>query len=88
MGITHPSVKGQERVVRKAYEASGLDPRDTTYAELHGTGTPVGDPIETRAIANALNDDRSKDQPLRIGAVSSPTLSASVTSCDKGTTNE
>lgn len=88
MGITHPSVKGQERVVRKAYEASGLNPKNTTYAELHGTGTPVGDPIETRAIANALNDDRSKNEPLLIGAVSCPTLSAPVTSCDKEITNE
>ena len=74
MGITHPSVSGQERVVRQAYEAASLDPKNTTYAELHGTGTPVGDPIETQAIANALNDDRPKNQPLLVGAVSLPTL--------------
>ncbi len=72
MGITHPSVKGQERVVRKAYEAAGLNPRNTAYAELHGTGTPVGDPIEVRAISNALNDDRSRNEPLLVGAVSPP----------------
>lgn len=74
MGITHPSVKGQERVVRKAYEAAGLDARNTTYAELHGTGTPVGDPIEVRAIANAMNVDRPMNEPLLLGAVSPSAL--------------
>ncbi|KAI0466697.1 hypothetical protein F4859DRAFT_288396 [Xylaria cf. heliscus] len=69
MGITHPSGNGQERVVRMAYEKAGLDPRLTPYAELHGTGTPVGDPIEVRAISKALNDTRSENEPLLIGAV-------------------
>ncbi|RYC58310.1 hypothetical protein CHU98_g7900 [Xylaria longipes] len=69
MGITYPSGKGQERVVRMAYEKAGLDPRLTPYAELHGTGTPVGDPIEVRAISKALNDTRSRNEPLFIGAV-------------------
>ncbi|KAI1118581.1 hypothetical protein F5Y14DRAFT_462535 [Nemania sp. NC0429] len=69
MGITHPCGKGQERVVRMAYEKAGLDPNLTPYAELHGTGTPVGDPIEVRAISQALNDTRSRDKPLFMGAV-------------------
>ncbi|KAI0554405.1 hypothetical protein F4679DRAFT_570392 [Xylaria curta] len=69
MGITHPSGRGQERVVRLAYEKAGLDPRFTLYAELHGTGTPVGDPIEVRAISKALNDNRSENEPLLMGAV-------------------
>jgi acyl transferase domain-containing protein len=70
MGITHPSGKGQERVVRLAYEKAALNPRLTPYAELHGTGTPVGDPIEVRAISRALNDTRAKNKPLLLGAVS------------------
>ncbi|KAI2634451.1 hypothetical protein GGS21DRAFT_543554 [Xylaria nigripes] len=69
MGITHPSSKGQERVVRMAYEKADLDPNETVYAELHGTGTPVGDPTEVRAISRAMNDTRSKDRPLLMGAV-------------------
>lgn len=70
MGITHPSRKGQEAVVRMAYDKVGLDPNLTAYAELHGTGTPVGDPIEVNAIASAMNDTRSPEQPLLLGAVS------------------
>ncbi|KAI2609240.1 hypothetical protein GGR54DRAFT_643554 [Hypoxylon sp. NC1633] len=69
MGITHPSSKGQEQVVRMAYERANLDPKLTAYAELHGTGTPVGDPIEVKAISEALNDSRPLDAPLLIGAV-------------------
>ncbi|KAI1771891.1 hypothetical protein F4818DRAFT_454399 [Hypoxylon cercidicola] len=69
MGITHPSIRGQERVVRMAYEKADLDPNLTAYAELHGTGTPVGDPIEVNAISRAMNDTRPPDKPLLIGAV-------------------
>ncbi|KAI8948157.1 hypothetical protein F4801DRAFT_604654 [Xylaria longipes] len=69
MGITHPSMKGQERVVRMAYQKANLDPNLTAYAELHGTGTPVGDPIEVRAISRAMNDTRPTDKPLFVGAV-------------------
>ena len=70
MGITHPSGQNQERVVRIAYDKAGLDPRFTAYAELHGTGTPVGDPIEVKAISRALNDERPHDHHLLVGAVS------------------
>ena len=70
MGITHPSVKGQERVVRAAYKRANLDPDKTAYLECHGTGTPVGDPIEVKAVSNAMNDTRSGDKPLLVGAVS------------------
>jgi acyl transferase domain-containing protein len=69
MGITHPSVKGQERVVRAAYQRAKLDPNKTAYLECHGTGTPVGDPIEVRAVSNAMNDTRSSDAPLLLGAI-------------------
>ncbi|KAF3914512.1 hypothetical protein AA313_de0207920 [Arthrobotrys entomopaga] len=69
MGITHPSRRGQERVVRQAYARSGMDPTRTAYVECHGTGTPVGDPIETEAVARAMNDRRSKDNPLLVGAI-------------------
>ncbi len=69
MGLTHPSVKGQELVMRKAYERAHLDPSKTAYLECHGTGTPVGDPIEVRAVSNAMNDTRSSEKPLLLGAI-------------------
>jgi len=69
MGITHPSKMGQEQVIRAAYKRANLDPVNTAYLECHGTGTPVGDPIEVKAVSNAMNDNRSKETPLLIGAV-------------------
>ncbi|KAL8310632.1 hypothetical protein RB597_010463 [Gaeumannomyces tritici] len=59
-GITYPSIRGQEAVVRAAYARCGLDPVDTAYVECHGTGTNVGDPIETQAIANDMNDNAAE----------------------------
>ncbi|KAH9894722.1 ketoacyl-synt-domain-containing protein [Xylariomycetidae sp. FL2044] len=68
-GLTHPGLEGQERVLRMAYEKAGLNQNLTAYAELHGTGTPVGDPIEVLAVSRAMNDTRPKSQPLLMGGV-------------------
>jgi acyl transferase domain-containing protein len=69
-GISHPSAKGQEAVIRQAYKAAGeLDPNLTGYFECHGTGTPVGDPIEVSAIGQVFASGRG-DSPLLIGSVS------------------
>ncbi|KAK6502749.1 hypothetical protein TWF481_007796 [Arthrobotrys musiformis] len=66
-GITLPSAEYQERVIRKAYNKAGLKIDDTTYVECHGTGTPVGDPIEVDAVSRVFN--RPGRMPLRIGSV-------------------
>ncbi|TGJ82413.1 hypothetical protein E0Z10_g6352 [Xylaria hypoxylon] len=68
-GITQPSAIGQEAVIRKAYAFAGnLNPDETSYFECHGTGTPVGDPIELNAITNMFLKD-SKRESLLVGAV-------------------
>ncbi|KAI9642576.1 Reducing polyketide synthase boa9 [Ciborinia camelliae] len=67
-GITQPSAKGHENVMRTAYDFAGLDHRDTSYFETHGTGTQVGDPIETRGIGNVFIDGTER-QELLIGSV-------------------
>lgn len=67
LGITQPSVDLQEAVIRKAYRNAGLHFNDTDYIECHGTGTPVGDPIEIDAIRRCFS--QSRDSPLFIGAV-------------------
>ncbi|KAI0903082.1 BcBOA9 protein [Ustulina deusta] len=68
-GITQPSAIGQEAVIRKAYAFAGnLNPDETSYFECHGTGTPVGDPIELNAITNMFLKDSKRDS-LLIGAV-------------------
>ena len=44
--IWAPSSEGQVQAVRKAVEKAGVSPTEVHYVEGHGTGTPVGDPIE------------------------------------------
>lgn len=68
-GITFPNSDGQEQVIRQAYRRAGLDPNDTAVFEVHGTGTPVGDPIEVRAVSKAMNDTRPRNKPLRLTAI-------------------
>ncbi|KAI0483732.1 putative polyketide synthase [Xylaria cf. heliscus] len=68
-GISHPSPDGQEAVMRQAYKAAGgLNPDLTGYAECHGTGTPVGDPIEVSAVGRVFSSGREGD-PLLIGSI-------------------
>ncbi|KRE33928.1 polyketide synthase [Mycobacterium sp. Soil538] len=68
-GITVPSEDAQRAAITTALQRAGVQPTEVGYAEAHGTGTPVGDPVETRALAGALAADRSADDPLLIGSV-------------------
>lgn len=71
LGINHPSAVDQEAVIRRAYAKAGLDYDQTGYFECHGTGTPVGDPIECTAIGNVFSSGRNPETPLYIGSVKS-----------------
>lgn len=54
-GIYQPSYHAQENLMRTAYRLAGIsDFGETAMVECHGTGTPTGDPIETRAIASVF----------------------------------
>ncbi|WP_447955834.1 type I polyketide synthase [Vreelandella sp. EE7] len=68
-GITVPNPDAQVALMRRAYEQAGITPDEIDYLEAHGTGTSVGDPIETRAIGEALGQHRQT--PLPIGSVKS-----------------
>src|SRR5215210_1283537 len=37
-GVMAPRVEGEELALRRAYEASGIDPRSVGLIEAHGTG--------------------------------------------------
>ena len=67
--MTHPSVEGQGAVIQSAYQSAGLSPSQTSYVECHGTGTPVGDPIEVEAIHKAMGAPRAVSDPVLIGSV-------------------
>jgi len=73
IGYTAPSVAGQADVIREALHVADVEPESITYIETHGTGTPVGDPIEIEALATALvpeNDGVSDNNyTCRLGSV-------------------
>ncbi len=68
-GMTMPNVSAQEALLRQACDAAGIKPAAIQYAEAHGTGTPVGDPIEANAIGRVLSQGRPADNPCLIGSV-------------------
>ena len=68
-GLTVPSGDAQARVIQAALARAGMQPQDVDYLEAHGTGTPVGDPIEANAAATAYGPGRPADRPLLIGSV-------------------
>ena len=68
-GITAPNGPAQEAVMRAALRDAELEPDAVDYIEAHGTGTPLGDPMEVQAIGTVYGSGRSSDSPLRIGSV-------------------
>jgi epothilone polyketide synthase D len=68
-GFTVPNGAAQQAVIARALAVAGVKPREIAYVETHGTGTVLGDPIELAALAAALGEGRSLDNPLLVGAV-------------------
>ncbi len=60
MGYSAPSVEGQAEVVRDALRDAGVPPHTIEFIETHGTGTPLGDPIEIEALRQAFGPWENK----------------------------
>ncbi|MEW9534561.1 type I polyketide synthase, partial [Microbispora sp. NPDC049125] len=67
-GLTVPSPRAQEEVVRLAHDGAGVGPADVQYVELHGTGTHLGDPIEAAALGAVFAEARPAGDPLLVGS--------------------
>jgi acyl transferase domain-containing protein/acyl carrier protein len=67
-GLTAPSGDAQVRVLAAAYADAGIDPATVEYAECHGTGTYLGDPIEARSLGKVVGIER-RTGPCVIGSV-------------------
>lgn len=69
-GLTIPSGPSQQAVINTALAAAGVKPEQVGYIEAHGTGTPLGDPIEMRALAASYGKNRSRE-PVYVATVKS-----------------
>ncbi|KAK0648453.1 beta-ketoacyl synthase domain-containing protein [Cercophora newfieldiana] len=72
--ITQPHAGAQKSNYAQVIHAAGVNPLDVGYVELHGTGTQVGDAVESESVCDffaPLSPRRRADQPLHLGAVKS-----------------
>ncbi|WP_406411644.1 type I polyketide synthase [Streptomyces sp. NBC_01614] len=69
IGFTAPGVDGQASVIASAQRAAGVDARSCTYVETHGTGTPLGDPVEIAALTKAFRRTTDERGFCGVGSV-------------------
>lgn len=69
VGFTAPSVEGQVECIRKALRFAKVEPDSIGYIETHGTGTRLGDLVESEALKTVFG--ARKEATLAIGSVKS-----------------
>lgn len=68
-GFQVPSPRGQAEVIKSAWRDSRSTPYDLKYAEMHGSGTPVGDALELEGISLAIKELGGSASPFTVGSV-------------------
>jgi acyl transferase domain-containing protein/acyl carrier protein len=68
-GYTAPSVNSQADAVAEALANAGVEADNISYIEAHGSGTPVGDPIEVRALTKAFRTSTQRSGFCALGSV-------------------
>ncbi len=63
-----PNADAQREVIDAALGTAGVHPDEVQYVELHGTGTPVGDPVEAQALGAAFGTGTERSAPLAVGS--------------------
>ena len=67
--LTAPSGRAQCDVLRAALGNAGVAPAEVGYIEAHGTGTPLGDPIELEALKEVFGAARADASQCAVGSV-------------------
>jgi acyl transferase domain-containing protein/acyl carrier protein len=69
VGYTAPSIHGQARVIAMAQAVAEVEPDTIGYIEAHGTGTPLGDPIEIAALTQVFRGTTRRPGYCALGSV-------------------
>jgi acyl transferase domain-containing protein len=69
IGFTAPSITGQADVIARALDDAGIGPDRVSYVECHGTGTPLGDPVEVAALSKVYGVTGRPTGSCAIGSV-------------------
>lgn len=69
IGYTAPRAEGQAKVIAAAQAKANVSPETISYIETHGTGTPLGDPIEMEALTKVFRNSKVKNGSCAIGSV-------------------
>jgi amino acid adenylation domain-containing protein/FkbM family methyltransferase len=67
-GYTAPSIQGQMKVIQRALNQANISASSLSYIEAHGTGTPLGDPIEVQALQRVFSSSPNH-QTCHIGSL-------------------
>lgn len=68
-GISAPNGQSQQECIRAAHAQAGVNPSDISYIEAHGTGTPLGDPIEMQALTEIFKRNSDSESPVHVTSV-------------------
>jgi len=68
-GMTAPNARSQVAVIRATMAGADLTPEKIGYIEAHGTGTPLGDPIEFQALGEVFRRRSPEDPPCYVTSV-------------------
>ncbi len=68
-GISAPNSQSQVACIRAALKQANITPQDIDYIEAHGTGTPLGDPIEMMALSQIFGSTDSEAPPVYVTSV-------------------
>lgn len=72
MTYAAPAVAGQAEVIAEAHAVAEVDASTIGFVETHGTGTPLGDPIEIEALRQAFEvSEAERTGPCVLGSVKS-----------------
>lgn len=72
MNYAAPNAVGQAEAIAEAHAVAEVDAATISYVETHGTGTPLGDPIEIEGLRQAFGiSTEDRPGPCYVGSVKS-----------------